>query len=328
MYCKFTDVAGISIHPCMSETKTRNSRWNDNLPVIRGGRVVEVRPSERERRDIFPILDERLDRTPWSYDILPLNYIHALTEGWNIDYLGDRLPALCRPPNRFLRRPLSQTANLKANSRFQVYAAADTSLNEDEFWHDLMANMIMAQIEIGVRQDRELQLANFTRILAAPSMPGDGSHSSIIEIMLPGNKYPAHVTADWQPFGIGKGRAFRFFFGIEADKGTEPLTTKSYTRQSIRGKLKRYLEIDVQALPKKLYGLPHFFFPFVTCIPERMQSMIELLYDLTNGEGHPRFIFNTFPVYNSYETPPAPDGAYFRSTWKRAWSSDFCMSEL
>jgi hypothetical protein len=220
---------------------------------------------------------------------------------------------------------------MKANSRFQVFAAADTSLNEDEFWHDLMANMIAAQIEIGARK-ADLQLVNFARILAAPSFPENGSRSQTIPIPRPDingkEQKPHYVTADWQPFLVGKPRSFRAYNGIEADKATEPIRAKSHTRQSIRGKLKRYLEIDALGLSKTLYGLPHFYYPFVTCLPERMLSMIKELYDLTDGNGHPHFIFNTFPVYNSYETPPLPDGALIRSTWKRAWKTDFRMDEI
>jgi hypothetical protein len=81
------------------------------------------------------------------------------------------LPLLCRPPNRYLRRPLAQLNNHKANSRFQVFAHVDKTLNEDEFWHDLLASMVMAQIEIDVRGETDLQLAGFPRILAAPGMP-------------------------------------------------------------------------------------------------------------------------------------------------------------
>src|SRR5205823_3202188 len=107
--------------------KTYNSRWDDSLPAVRNGRKVIVTPSEAELTHVFPVLDRRLARNPWSYDILPLNYIHALVSNHfkSTAYLGDRLPLLCRPPNQYLRRPESQTANLKANSRFQVYAHGD-----------------------------------------------------------------------------------------------------------------------------------------------------------------------------------------------------------
>jgi hypothetical protein len=319
------------------ETKTRNSRWDDNLPVIRRGKTVAVTPTEREEQTIFPILDRAAGRIPWSYDMLPLDYIHALAGEWNRDYLGDRLPLMCRPPNRHLRRPESQTANLKANSRFQVYAHADTALTEDEFWHDLLANMVIAQIEIGAAKEPDFQLANFARLLAGPQLPADGSHSATIKIRRPdietksGKKIkskPHRVTADWQPFGIGEGRSFRFYFGIEADKSTEPLRTQSHARKSISSMFKRYLEIDELKLTKQLYGLPNFYYPFVTSNPSRVPSMIELLMELTEGKGHPRFIFSHFPTYNSFRTPPLPDGALFRSAWKRAGYPDHYMNQL
>jgi hypothetical protein len=91
---------------------------------------------------------------------------------------------------------------------------------------------------------------------------------------------------------------------------------------------KRYLEIDELKLAKRLYGLPNFYYPFVTSNPSRVPSMIELLMELTEGKGHPRFIFFHFPTYNSFRTPPPPDGALFRSAWKRAGYPDHYMNQL
>ena len=164
-------------------------------------------------------------------------------------------------------------------------------------------------------------LVNFNRILAAPSFPKDGSTSQTMQVLLPGRKFPNHVTADWQPFLIGKDGKFRAYFGNETDKDTEGLP-------DIREKIRRYIAIDEQQLPKKLYGVPYFYYPFVAPDEPRMRSMLNLVYELTDGKGHPRFIFNTFPVYNSDETPPPPDGSFFRSTWKRAWKTDFRMDEI
>lgn len=312
----------------ISLQQKRVSRWDDNQPVIRAGRPHRIIPTARMKREVFALLDPRLGRTPWAYSVLPLDYIHALAPGWDRGYLGDRLPLFCRPPNRYLRRPRSQLANFRANSRCQVYAHADQPLKETEFWHELMANMVIANIEVGVRADPGYEIVNFARLTAGPQMPGGVTPSQTISVTVPDKQVPVRVTSDWEPFLIGKAGRFNAYFGIEADRSTEPLTTKSYCRKSITGMLKSYLEIDAQGLSQKLFGIPYFYYPIVTSGPERLKSMVDLVYALTDGRGHPRFLFASFPAYNADESPPAADGALFRTAWKRAWKSDFNMNGL
>jgi hypothetical protein len=324
-------------------TKTRISRIDTRQPIVRNGKVVEVTPTEREEQDLFPILDDRRARYPWAYDMLPRHYIGALLPDWGPEYLRKRLPKLTHEPNNYLRLPEMQTGNGKFGSRHLIYAHADTALNEDEFWHDLMPNMIACQIEIGVRQNPDLQIVNFDRILNAPSMPADGPRAWTVEIPRPDivtrgkpkKAKPWRVTPDWQIFGIGKAdaSAFRWYCGIEADKGTEPLRRNNNPRKSIQSMLRRMLEIDELGLARTLYGLPEFYFTIVTARSDT-ESMIEVLYELTDGIGHPRIIFNTFPVYNSFRTPPEPDGSWFRSTFLRAagkdatWTKEYRLDQL
>jgi hypothetical protein len=337
-------------------TRTRNRELDTSAPILRHGKIVEVTPTEREEKFLFPILDPHSGRDPWSYDMLPRDYLAALLPDtdsetkltWSDEYLRRRLRELSHEPNNYLRIPEMQANNRYRRGRFGIYCHPETALNEDEFWHDLLPQLMAAQIEIGVAQRPDLQIVNYERILNAPSTPKNCPLTWTIEIPRPyitlknGITKPAkpwHVTPDWQIFGVGKtdNIAFRWYV-LEADKGTEPMTSGS-KRKSVLSMLKRALEIDRLDLAKIQFGRPRFHFLMIFSTPARMQSAMELLAEETDGLGHPRIIFGTFPVYNSFRDPIPPDGSWFRRAFTRVagvdskkvkatWSDEFKMDEL
>mgnify|MGYP001309699239 CR=1 FL=1 len=84
-----------------------------------------------------------------------------------------------------------------------------------------------------------------------------------------------------------------------------------------------------QNVAREVYGLPGpLYFPFVFDRPSRVETAKEIIYEITDGKGSAHILLTYFPSYNSYEKPPLPDGAFFRSTWKRAWASDFRMDDF
>lgn len=288
---------------------------------MRNGRVVAVKPSRRDIEILFPVLKR--------YPALPANYLHAFTGG-SLDYLADRLPLLSCHPNCYLVRHRAQRRNADANYRFQVYSLPDTRLSN--FWHDLLASMVMAQIEIGALAEG-LDYADFTRILAkAPQATRDLPRPATLEITYAtakGRERKAQITADWTPFGIGKSGKFRFYFGIEADCHTESLHAARMDHSSIIRKFREYLSVNEQKMAERIYGLPGpFFFPFVTDLPSRVESMIKLLMEVTRGKGSPYFLFRYFPSYDDYEKPPPPTGSLLKEPWKRAGHPDFYMNRL
>jgi hypothetical protein len=323
------------------EPRTPNRELDTSAPIIRNGEVVEVTPTKREEQLLFPILDPNGDRYPWFYDMLPRDYLAVLLPEWGKEYLRRRLRELSHEPNNFLRAPEMQTHN--RYRRFTIYCHPNTDLRELQFWHDLMPNMIAAQIEIGVAQQADLQIVNYKRILNAPSTPKNCPRTWTIQIPRPDIKIkggktkpakPWYVTPDWQIFRVGKAdnSAIRWYV-LEADKGTEPPRSQK-KRKSITSMLKRALDIDRLDLAKAHFGRPSFYFLMVFSTPERERVAMELLDEETDGKGHPRILFNTFPVYNSYREPIPPDGRWFRSTFKRVagegatWSAEYRMDQI
>ena len=323
-------------------TRTRNRELDTSAPIIRGGKIVEITPTAREEHLLFPLLDSNAGRYPWSYDMLPRDYIAALLPEWGEEYLRRRLRELSHEPNNYLRVPEMQAGN--RYRRRTIYCHPNTELPEGgQFWHDLMPQMMAAQIEIGVAKRPDLQIVNYERILNAPSTPKDCPRTWTIliprpDIQLKGGKTkpakPWYVTPDWQIFGIGKAdnSGFRWYV-LEADKGTEPPRSQK-KRKSIMSMLKRVIEIDRLGLAKSQFGRPAFYFLMIFSTLERERVAMEILGELTDNLGHPRILFGTFPVYNSYRDPIPPDGSWFRSTFKRVagkgatWKNEYRMDQL
>jgi|SRR5271165_3694828 len=302
----------------------RLSRWSDDPILDREGNPRVFKPSRRDREIVFPILAR--------YAALPVHYIHALmgTEAGNLDYLADHLPRLVRRPNSYLQRHRAQRRSGDSNYRYQVYSLSDTRLTN--FWHDLMASMVMAQIEIGARR-QDLDLADFSRILTKAPEETRRLHRpgtlSLTYMTAQGHAQKANITADWTPFAIGKNSKFRFYFGIEADCHTESLNASRMDHSSIVRKFREYLAVNEQRLAQRIFGLPGpFYFLFVTDLPARVDGMIKLLLEVTKGKGSPYFLFRYFPSYDDYEKPPLPMGALITEPYKRAGHPDFFMNEL
>lgn len=114
---------------------------------------------------------------------------------------------------------------------------------------------------------------------------------------------------------LGRGTKFRFSFGMEADEDTGPLAAKSQTDPPHVQSLSR--DRRPGAYQNALW-IAEFLLPLrnqpggAGTIDDRNAIRVN------NRKGHPRFIFNTFPVYNSHHAARIPGGSYFRSTWKRA----------
>jgi hypothetical protein len=144
------------------------------------------------------------------------------------------------------------------------------------------------------------------------------------------NSHPYWAVADWKPFGIERKinnqSFYRFFPGIEADTGTEPLEAGSF-RFDIHGKLLAYLTICRERIYHSHFALPCFFIPFVTGSRSRMDHMMALLQKLTDGKGHSSFLFKTFPPLTSFQAPPPPSGAMLTEPWLRVGYPPLTLTE-
>src|SRR5215204_2941956 len=301
------------------------------------GTLKTIRPTARDRNHLWPIL-QRLQ-------MAPANYIHALMgeHGGNSEFFCDRLGAMAAEPNLYLKKPVKQKNNGKFRSRYLVCALTDTRIGTN-FFHDLMANMIAAQIELACRSEG-LDYITFDRILpGAPPERQAAKRPYTFEVTweaFKGRDKTSEITADWPPFAIGRNGNYVFFNGVEADCDTE--TDEPHAENparmdhaTIERKLREYLAILDQEIIEKELGIPGpVFIPFVTTNPNNIATWQRLALKLTDGVGHPNILFRYMPSYNDdVALPPPPDGKWALGAWKRAagihasWTEEFYIGQL
>jgi protein involved in plasmid replication-relaxation len=316
-------------------TQTRNSRWSRDAVVGRRGAPAVARPTERDI-EIFKLLVR--------FRYLPSDYIHAFVGG-SEKALGHRLGLLSRKPNLYLARPHQQRERSDANYRRLVYEIDEggrrvlreqglPSLPKNyhhNFAHELMVAQIMASIELGIQNDRNVRLITWPEILAHQTMPiatRDSAAPATIRVSyeLRGERRSDEITADARPFGIERAmdgkRSYLFFPGIEADCGTEPIDASNTDRSSIAKKFAAYLTIARDGVHRSHFGFPNFFVPFITTSESRMRSMMQLADRLTNGRGSKILLFKTFPSFTSAERAPA-NGHMLTEPWLRVGADPF-----
>jgi hypothetical protein len=305
--------------------KHRRSRW-DRAPVLDSrGRQKLAQLTERDIA-IFKLLAR--------YRYLSIDDIHAFVGG-SRKGLAHHINLLSRHPNLYLNRPSQQRQSADANHRPMIYeldrrgitvlreigltvAAKDYHRN---FAHEVMVCSVMASFELGARNTQDVRLVSWQEILASGKVPSSTARSPRpthipVSFRIGSKDHHAEINADGKPFGIeyrlpGEKPLYRFFPGIEADMGTEPLTTQDIERSSIAKKLLAYLAIEQQGIYRSHFGFPNLFVPFVTPGTTRARSMMDLLVKLTEGRGSMTILFKSFPPIASIDRP------MIRAPWER-----------
>lgn len=168
------------------------------------------------------------------------------------------------------------------------------------FTHAALASHATASIETGIDAAANARLISWSEILSSQSMPERtrrSEHPAGLRTTydVGGVVYEKTVRADSPPFGIvlsvGDDKKFRFFPGIEADTGSEPIAVSNFERTSIFSKFKAYLAIEANETYRTHFGFPIFFVPFVTTSATRVRSMMDELARMTHGRGSKSLIF-------------------------------------
>ena len=318
------------------EPKSRLSRWEREPVRDTLGKPKIARLAIRDI-EIFKLLAK--------YTYLPFDDIHCFVGG-SAQALGKRINLLYRRPNLYVDRPPQQRF-ADANYRHLIYeldqrgraVLADLRLPHlpkkyhRNFAHELMACRIMLSFQLGAQKHESIRIIEWSEILA--KMPGasqDAERPNHLPVTyeLNGEVRKTEVVADWKPFGIERKinnqSFYRFFPGIEADTGTEPLEAGSF-RSDIHGKFLAYLTICRERIYHSHFALPCFFIPFVTGSRPRMDHMMALLHKLTDGKGHSNFLFKTFPPLTSFQAPPPPSGAMLTEPWLRVGYPPLTLTE-
>lgn len=251
---------------------------------------------------------------------------------------GDRtalrrtIRVLKAPPNSYIKvcdqhakeRNLRQKIAYELDRRGIEYLRETGKLIPDRrdvrnFTHAALASHATGSIDAGIAAAPYARFITWPEILSSQNMPAATKRMEYpagmpIAYTIDGVMHQKTVRADSPPFGIvltiDDRKKFRFFPGVEADTGTEPIVVSDFARTSIFSKFMAYLAIEANETYRTHFGFPIFFVPFVTTSAPRMRSMMAELDRITGGRGSKMLIFK---VANRAGAP----GYLFNEPWER-----------
>lgn len=307
---------------CMESVK-RISRFG-NDPVLNGeGKPVRAVMTERQTR-----LLDFLERNRYA----TFDDIHAYLKG-DPTALRYSIRVLKATPNCFIKvcDQHAEERNLRRKIAYELDKRGIDYLRESgkvipdrryvrNFTHAALASHATGSIEAGISASSNARLIAWSEILSSQNMPVatkrmEHPAGMPIAYEVDGVVYEKAVRADSPPFGIvlslDDRKKFRFFPGVEADTGTEPIAVSNFERTSIFSKFKAYLAIETNETYRTHFGFPSFYVPFVTTSASRMRSMMSELERITGGRGSKIFIFKVADRESG--TP----GYLFDEPWER-----------
>jgi hypothetical protein len=182
-----------------------------------------------------------------------------------------------------------------------------------------------------------LRIVPWSEIIASEKTPEAVRNSARpthipVSFVLGGKEHRTEIAADGKPFAIEyrfpeQNPAHRFFPGIEADTGTEPIESSDVERSSICKKFAAYLAIEEAHTYRTHFGFPNLFIPFVTTSVARMNSMKSLLKKLTDGRGSRKMLFTTFATFNSPEEAALSAHNMLAVSWHRVGYEPLCVGQ-
>ncbi|TMJ03431.1 MAG: hypothetical protein E6G97_09850 [Alphaproteobacteria bacterium] len=248
------------------------------------------------------------------YDYLPWPWLHALHPGkLNENYFGRLCRRMMKEPNKLLVLPDGQISGSGLHQRHAVYARNGKRRQRYDD-HNLLINIIRASLELGSRE-HGYRLIHWKDILGNPRL--DPRHRDELNkrrtVFLELSSAEDYEPDDCIIIDYGNDR-YRYLF-IEADRGTEPLTSKlSIRRKTIESMFDQIRTISEKKLFRQL-GFTHALFLVVTTDPIRMRSMIEL--------EPPRYVlFQSMPDWC-----PFPTTCLLERPWEVSGEAAFTLKE-
>ena len=237
-----------------------------------------------------------------------------------------------------LDRPPQQYATLKAGYNQLVHQVAPAGLkalngaglahetggHHGPWVHRHMVACTTASIEIATLQRPDVSFIPQHQILER----AETTLSWPVRIKDRASDHP--VRKDLKPdalFGLtyhtDKGDRFRFFV-VEADRGTEPVSSRNWNRKSFERHLAQYeAYVAGEAYRKHLNLTANLLVLNVVPDAERLELMRRHTEKLLGT--CPYQLFQTFPEFAAPWRPPEPNHALLVSAWLRVGYSDFLI---
>lgn len=327
----------------------RDSRSNRKKKDAAGRRLRLHRVSTGKRvtptaRDLVWFL-KLLEHGP-----LPSSYLIAFTKGTHLSEkrAKERLTDLFNEDNTphggaYLSRPIQQFRTV--DSRYHqivydltpasVYALREAGLWDDQqahrsgpWLHQCMVSCITASVELGTLSTDNLTYLSQSYLLNRAGAqlrtpvripdPATGAekHKDLIPDALFGLRYQTE-----------EGDRYRCFF-IEADRSTEPATSKNFNRKSWQRNLLQYQAYLGSELYREHLGLTNapLLVLYVVSGQERLTKGLHLVSQYAPSVKS-KLLFQSWEAFSPLFAPPNPRLALLTSPWQRADLEDIWIDQ-
>jgi len=249
-----------------------------------------------------------------------------LTDLFNEDNTPHGGPYLCRPSQQF------RTIDSRYNELvYDLTPASIAALKENGLWneqkakrsgpwlHSFMVSCITASIELATLDRDDLAYIPQSKILerakTALRFP--------TKINDPDTKQT--LTKDLIPdalFGLEylhKGQKFYRFFLVEADRGTEPTTSKNFNRKSHLRNLAQYSDYIGNGRYKQHLKLTAPLLVLnVSADQTKLKKMVSVTGQTSGPSGNFYMLFQLFEEFGQTFKPPKPHAEFLEQDWARA----------
>ena len=284
-----------------------------------------------------------------EHGALPSSYLHAFTsDKWRSEKRAkERLTDLFNEANTahdsaYLTRPMQQFRTIDSRYNQLVYDVAKPAikaLKDAHLWreecapksgpwlHNHMTACITASIEIACNNRPDLNFIPAWRIL------GRANAKLRCELNFndptTGQIRPATLIPD-ALFGLeyltDDGPRYRFFV-VEAERGTEPITSKNSTRKSWLRNIAQYERYIGDGLYKQHLRLTApMLLLNVVAIPERMEAMMSAA-EAQVQIGLPWALFQVVNGFGECYRPGIPVGGFIGRPWSRVGLVGLCVGK-
>jgi len=180
--------------------------------------------------------------------------------------------------------------------------------------HDHMASDIALDIEIGARKAGAPFRNHLEILAAAPESTRQQKRPLKIPVTVAGEFTFVEPDA---LFAIG-----RNVFALEADRGTESITTV------IRRKILAYREIVATGVIDDYLGVDNLKVLFATRSEKRLRAVMRELAAIARNAKSTMFAFRAEPTFGDFLKAPTPTGRLFVEPWARVGHPDLVLASV
>lgn len=254
-----------------------------------------------------------------------------LTDLFNEDNTPDDGPYISRPPQQF------RTIDSRYNQLvYDLTPAAERALRRGGLWtnrsapagpwlHSFMVSCITASIELATLSRNDLSYIPQSRILARAGVELryrtiiQDAGRELVKDLLPDALFGLEYLTD-------QGSRFRFF-AVEADRATEPATSRNFNRKSFERSLLQYEQYIGRGAYKDHLKLTAPLMALNVCTDANRIAHMGLLIDRHYPAGNAYMLFQSWEDFGPVFRPPQPNLRLLTDWWERAGMVPFLLDQ-